>query len=353
MNSSKKRCIFFLVSALLMLIFCGSLTALIDPLFHYHKPLEMLQYPIHNQRYQNDGIVRHFDYDAIITGTSMTENFKASEFDALFSVSSVKVNYSGATLRETNDTLLRAVDSNPNIRIILRGLDGWSLFDGKDHMRTDAEYPTYLYDDSVLNDIQYLFNKDIFFKYTLEALKHTLKGLPTTDFDTYSSWDTSATGRDVILAHYQRPENPGNQNPDLSEEEILNLKDTLEQNVIAIARENPDIQFYYFFTPYSIYYMDYLNQMDLLLRYFQAYQLATEMLLAYDNIHLYSFFSDYETITNPDVYTDITHYNADINSLLLRRMANGEYLLTRDNTESHWQSVTDYYMSYDYASLFP
>lgn len=352
MNSSKKRCIWFLVSALVLLTFCGSLTVLVDPFFHYHKPLDILQYPIHNQRYQNDGIVRHFDYDAIITGTSMTENFKASEFDALFGTSSVKVNYNGASFREINDTLLRAVASNPNIRIILRGLDGWGFFDDKDHMRTDAEYPDYLYDDSLLNDVEYLFNKDVFFNYTLEALKHTLKGLPTTDFDTYSSWDTSLTGRDIILSRYQRPENTDISNPPLTEEEARNIQETLEQNVIAIARDHPDIQFYYFFTPYSIYYMDYLNQYGLLLRYFQAYEMASEILLEYDNIHLYSFFSDYDTVTNPDLYTDITHYCADINSLLLRRMAAGEYLLTPENADRHWQEVTDYYMAYDYPSLF-
>ena len=69
-----------------------------DPYFHYHKPFSFISYRLYDERYINDGISRHFDYDAIITGTSMAQNFKTSEVDALFGVESVKVQ---RTLRES------------------------------------------------------------------------------------------------------------------------------------------------------------------------------------------------------------------------------------------------------------
>lgn len=353
MNSSKRRCICLISLFLGFLVLVGSLTAVIDPFFHYHAPLPFFTYPIENQRYQNNGIVRHFSYDAVITGTSMTENFKASEMDALFGVTTVKTCFSGATLKETGDHLRRALQANPDIRMVLRGIDGWSLFDHKDLMRTDASYPEYLYDDDLLNDVHYLFNKQILLEYTMEVLKHTLKGEPTTDFDSYSSWDSSQTGRELVLSRYDRPEKSGDNGIGLTEEEKQNITDTLHQNVIALARENPDVRFYCFFTPYSIYYMDYLNQQGLSLKYFQAYALATQLLLEQENIVLFSFFSDYDTVTDPDRYTDITHYHAPVNSLLLQRMAGGEYRLTKENAENHWQQVSAYYLAYDYASLFP
>ena len=73
-------------------------TIVIDPFFHFHAPLEGLSYPLRlvNERYQNDGIVRNFECDAIISGTSLCENFKTSEFDSLFGVTSVKAPFSGA-----------------------------------------------------------------------------------------------------------------------------------------------------------------------------------------------------------------------------------------------------------------
>lgn len=59
-------------------------------MFHYHAPLKFLSYPLVNERYQNNGIVRHFDYDSVITGTSMTENFKTSEAQKLFGSDFIK-----------------------------------------------------------------------------------------------------------------------------------------------------------------------------------------------------------------------------------------------------------------------
>lgn len=67
-----------ILGTLLTLAALAGITIYVDPLFHYHAPLGSLQYPLYDERYMNDGIVRHFDYDAIITGSSMTENFKTS-----------------------------------------------------------------------------------------------------------------------------------------------------------------------------------------------------------------------------------------------------------------------------------
>ena len=78
----KKWAITTILSTCMLLVGLGSVTIYIDPYFHYHAPLQGLEYPISNERYQNDGIIRHFPYNAIITGTSMTENFKASELDS-------------------------------------------------------------------------------------------------------------------------------------------------------------------------------------------------------------------------------------------------------------------------------
>ena len=73
-----------LVAALIVLALIIALVAGVDPLFHYHAPLDGLAYPLEDERYINDGILRHFDYDAVIAGSSMTENFKTSEANILY-----------------------------------------------------------------------------------------------------------------------------------------------------------------------------------------------------------------------------------------------------------------------------
>ena len=151
----------------------------VDPYFHFHKPLtDRYYYELDNQRSQNDGILRSFDYDALITGTSMTENFKTSEAERLFGGKFVKVPYSGATYREINECVEKALKENPGLKTVIRGLDMVRFLDAKDLMRTDlGSYPFYLYDDDPFNDVEYLFNRDILFGTVREMIQNTKEEL--------------------------------------------------------------------------------------------------------------------------------------------------------------------------------
>ena len=66
------RCLSILAG---LLILTGLVVVVVDPYFHYHKPFSFLSYRLYEERYINDGISRHFDFDAMITGTSMAQNF--------------------------------------------------------------------------------------------------------------------------------------------------------------------------------------------------------------------------------------------------------------------------------------
>lgn len=348
--NSKKWTICLLISVLLLLIMAGSATVVIDPFFHFHSPLPQLTYPIDTERYQNDGIVRHFDYDAIITGTSMTENFKASELDSLFGVHTVKVCFNGTTYTEVTRNLERAIQANPNIRMILSSMEGWYLFDEKGLMRSDVALPEYLYDQNPLNDVSYVLNKEVLFLYTARVIGHTLEGAPTTNFDDYSSWYTTFS-REVALAAYDRPPKADSQRP-FTDAERQNLVESLTENSVEMARKNPQIQFYYFFPPYSVLTWDTYSQYGELERQLQAYTLASQILLQEENIHLFAFFDDFETVTNLDNYIDGGHYSPDINSKILQRMAQGENELTLDNYQAYWDQIATYYRAYPYDTLF-
>jgi len=349
MNNSKLWSILCVALALVLLITTGSITAVIDPFFHYHAPLESLQYPLNNQRYQNDGIVRHFDYDALITGTSMTENFKTSEFDALFGVNSVKVSYSGGTYAEMFSNLQRAMASNPGIKTVIFCIDEWFLFSGRDMILADGEYPTYLYDDDPFNDVQYLLNKEILCGNSLEVLAYTAQGNTTTSFDEYGSWVYPYDAK-IVLGNYNRPEKVAEPFP-FSQENADNLTQNLKNTALALAEAYPDTQFIYYFPPYSILNWDDHNQTNTAARYVAAFRLASQLLLEAENIRLFSFYTDYATITNLDNYRDTVHHSDAVNSLLLQRFAAGEYELTKDNYHAHWDEVLDFYTGFDYEAL--
>lgn len=352
MKKSKKWGCALLALTAALLLTAGGLTAVIDPFFHYHAPLPGLAYPMTDQRYQNDGIVKHFAYDAIITGTSMSENFLASELDELFGVNAVKVCYSGATFREINENLQRAIEANPDIKMVVRSLDGDMLANKADAMRTDAEYPEYLYDDSVWNDVSYVFNKEVLFRYTAKVLQYTLAGNRTTDFDAYSYWaDDLPFGVKTAMLGYSWDGTKAESRP-YSQSIRNRVVENIRQNVIAIAEANPEIDFYCFFPPYSVLWWQGASRNGTLERQVDIYITATEELLRCENIHLFSFTGEYDYVVEMNNYVDLEHYNADMNSRMLQDMHTGRNRLTQENYREHWEQVRAFFGGFDYASHF-
>lgn len=349
-NNSKRWSILCIVLVLILLTGFALPTAVIDPFFHFRSPREGLSYPLNNQRYQNDGIVRHFDYNALITGTSMTENFKTSEFDALFGVNSIKVSYSGGTLPELISTVEQALEHQPDLKTVLFCIDQWFLSSGPELIQADGDYPLYLYDDNPFNDVEYLLNREIFWKNTLEVPVHTQKGLPTTSFDEYSSW-VYPYDAEIVLSNYKRPEWADPQS--VTEADKARLENTLDQTLLKLARAYPDTTFLVYFPPYSILTWDSWIREGLFPRNLALFRLASERLLQEENILFFSFFSDFETVADLNNYRDKVHHSNQINSLLLERFHSGEYQLTKENYLQHWQEVEDFYQHYDYEALFP
>ena len=326
-------------------------TVIIDPFFHYHAPAAWMNYFLHNERYQNDGILKHFDYDAVITGTSMTQNFKTSEMDEIFGVHSVKTSFSGAYYKEINDRVKTAAASNTNLKCVVRGLDYDSLLLDKDKEKYE-DYPDYLYDDILWNDVPYLLNKEVLYE-TMWVLARTAAGKPRTTFDEYSSWEHRYEfGKEAVDNSYTRLTPRTEKEIPLTGNDIEMLRANIEQNVTSAAEQNPDITFYYFFTPYSIYYWDSLNQNGTMRRQLDAERIAIEMMLPYENIRLYSFFDEFDMVCDLDNYKDSGHYSGQINSRILEWMHEGEHLLTKENYEEYCKKTRDFYLSYDYDGLF-
>lgn len=321
-----------------------------DPFFHFHKPFPFISYRLYDERYMNDGISRHFDYDAVITGTSMAQNFKTSEVDALFGVRSVKETFSGAGYRELSQNLGRALERNRNLKTVIWTMDANALIRDKDYDQYEG-YPTYLYDDNPWNDAAYVFNKNIWYHGVIPNLIMTLKGEPSTTFDEYSSWDKE-TGYQHVMASYDRWEEKAPQAPHLTEADVEMVTANVRQNFVDLVNQYPDTTFYIFYTPYSICWWDFMNQEGMINYYFDAERIATEMLLACPNVKLYNFHDKYDIITNLDNYRDKEHYSPEVNSMILKWIAAGDGLVTKENYMERHEMEKEYYLNYDYESIF-
>ena len=130
------------------------------------------------------------------------------------------------------------------------------------------------------------------------------------------------------------------------------MKENLQQNVIDLISNHPDITFYLFFTPYSIYYWDSLNQNGMIERQLALEKNAIELLLEYDNIRLFSFNDKFEIICDLNNYKDTMHYSELINSKILQWMFDGTGLLTKENYRDYCNNVEKFYINFDYEGLF-
>lgn len=351
--SYKKWGVSLIALLLCALVLLGAVTVIIDPYFHYHAPLNGLEYRIYYQRYQNDGILKNFDYNAVITGNSMCENFKSSECDALFGVHSVKVPFSGASSKELDQSNRTAIAANDALSLIIMDIDADNLITDKDMMSyAEEDYPTFLYDDNPFNDVKYIFNKSIF-KASLDVISYTLSGQRTTSFDDYSFWDTPGVpyGRDIILMTYTRP-TAMSAAPGLTEAQRALVRGNVTQNLVQTARENPEVEFYLFFPAFSMYYWDKQQRLGMLYPQLEAQREAAELLLECENIKLFSFMDEYELVQDYSRYKDYIHYDSAVNSYMLECMAAGEHRLTRENYEAFFDEVFSFYTEFDYDALF-
>lgn len=325
----------------LMIAVTAVVNIVIDPFWHYHGPLRTLQYPLNEQRYQNDGIARHCDYGAVIAGTSMTENFSASQFERLWGERTVKLPTSGATYREVSDQLERAFSYNGGIRYVLRSMDGSRLIYAPDQYEY-SDYPEYLYDSNPFNDVQYVLNKAVLPR-TLAVLNYTRAGNTTPTMDEYSSWSRYAEfGAEAVMA--ARPQlGEFTEEQVLTQEDLRNVQENVEQNILRQAREHPEITFYVFLPPYSIFYWEALFHTKQLHAQLEAEQLAVGILTQADNIHVFDFSDQLDLIADLNNYSDTAHYGDWVNERIMDWIYAGEHELTAENYRAYFQMLEQLY----------
>ncbi len=301
----------------ILLILTGALVVLVDPFFQYHAPLDGFPYLVDNQLSQNPGMAKHMEYDSVILGSSMTVNFDTRWFSEEMGVHPIKLCYSGAYPKDQANIMDIIFDSGHRVDAVFLGVDVGTYTGGVDE--TKYPIPAYLYDDNYLNDIQYLYNKDVLLNYILRPMADPDK----TDLATvYQSWWTDEYYNiQWVMHNYQPPESVESETP--ADAYIESTDRNLRTNLCPYIEGNPDTTFYIFFPPYSILYWNDVMRENHLEATLEEYRYIADVLLACDNVRLF-FFPDQEWIvTDLNNYADYTHYHRDINRYMTACFADG------------------------------
>ena len=310
---------------LILALLVAGTVILFDPFFHYHKPIGPLKAVLTQAEYQVIGTLRTFNYDSLIAGSSMAENYYNYDFDEAFGCTTIKAVKPAA---DTADLiyLLEIACKEQEIKKIFYTLDISALTSPRQKSTfTDEGMPIYLYNKNPLDDIKYLFNKDILFK----EIPYMVATSFLTDYDGGNSYNW-AQYKDFSIMHYEPTEEK------LPMKDIAEYKDDVDRNVdklISFIREHPETEFIFIVPPYASLWWYEAEMNGETEANFYALREACDELVLLDNAEVHYFQHIEEIVSNLDLYMDVLHFHPDVNTFILEALQTGKYRMTTENKE--------------------
>lgn len=355
MKIKSKRWAFGVIGAYLIVLCAITVViVVVDPYFHFHAPFDKFSYAVDDAVYANAGIIKNFDYDMIIIGASSTTGFSTAIADELFDAKSIRTTFLGEGFKKINESLQIAIDTHPDVKYVIRSIDTLFFVTDENWMGYD-EYPDYLYDNDLWNDVYYIFNGKILCYKAFPEIIRTIRKEPAKSFDAYiNSYTPYDNSEKILSAHERNPKEEKVVDDEETKEMFCMLDRNLEINVVKIIEENPNITFYLFFPPYSILWWDQFNQLGdaILERRIQMEKYAIEKLLPYDNVRLFSFNTNKDLICNFNNYIDGIHYISGTCTQIMEWIKAGEYELTDENYMEYIDNLYEFMCNYDFDALF-
>lgn len=306
---------------------CILLVYIIDPFQQYRiATLYTPAFQEGRQAYYNSGLAKNDEYDALILGSSMTENTPVALFNELFDVDAAKLSFEGGLFETDRLMLQTAYDSGHELKTVFIGIDHFAMNAALGD--TPMEIPTYFYSDwGILDDAPYFFNRFVLGSYVIPAIRSFLRGERSSgvDYDRiYRFGDDAEYGREAVLRdtsfiYKEAGKREGDQ-------EIIDAH--IDICLAPFIQEHPETTFLLMFEPYSVgeWYRLYAEGSINRILFHKEY-FASRM-LSYPNVRIYDPQADAQIITDFDNYLDLHHFGPWINELLTRRIAQGMYEVT-------------------------
>lgn|GEM_PF-325128 len=325
-----------LLTAVFAIGFAGAAIALswvVDPLQHYHKSWYKPYYSS-EERYQNAGLARNYEYDTIILGTSMTENFLPSVVGKALGGHVMKLSLRGSLMPEQYETAKLAL-STGKVKQVLWGLDYFALRQPTDEERD--EFPSYLYDDSWMNDYSYWFSITPYEELAKGMAKLAVRRTEQ-NLERLNNWNhTVQFGRKLVMNDYRNAQQSeyyfgANEDP------LSSVQQTFNTYVLSLVQAHPEVNFTFYYPPYSVLRQAVWQQTNLV-RYKNQLTMRKwmfEQLQSFPNTRLYDFQAESGWTFDLDQYKDLSHHRESINTAIAEAIGRDDaaYRVTADNVDA-------------------
>lgn len=318
LRTRKRWAIFTLTAAILLLSLCALTVYLVDPFEHYRESAIL---PLYDQEsYNNPGIAKNYDYNAVILGTSMVEMSHPSVIDECFGVSSVKLPMRGSHTAQMGWQLAHVLDTH-ELKLAILAVDAYSLMGPPDDME---EIYDYLWNDSAPDDVSYLLNLDVLLVRVPRMLRNLGRSTATKRDDMYQWTDVTFSAQSVFDSFSFQPQREMTDPDYRLERSTENIRRHIETYVAA----HPETTFKIYMPPYSVAYWYVMTRGGLSEQQYRSRARVCELLLDYPNVEIYDYSSRLEWITDLDNYFDYSHHSGAISDAIMRAMAAGENRVT-------------------------
>ncbi len=276
-------------------------------------------------RLQNPGILRQKSLSTIVIGTSMTQNFLPSQIESVFPGEAAVLSISAGTGREQSVLASMAIREQAALQTIVWGLHPGSFSLPSENIKNSA-FPMYLYDDRKLNDMSYLFNLSNT-KKAINDLRSDARPEASANWKNLQAWSSRYRyGCPYALElQIKRRGLPTSGDDWLGEHEHVyaNVRENLYQLVVA----NPDIDFVFFFPPFSSLYWSIIAESQP--RRYQAYRRVmvevVKQLAEVPNVQIFDFTAAASITQDLSLYRDLTHFSGAVSQQLIEYLREGRY----------------------------
>lgn len=314
-------CKFFLLAAGVFFAGCILLVFFVDPYLHYHRAIGLKQ--VYGRSVAMlPGLFKHENFDTVLFGSSMAQNFDISEIDQKFNCRSIKATSAGLPAETLSVYIEKAVAAKGRkLKRCFICLDFWAF--NKENVRLHDAYK-YLYTDSFFVP-EYFFSID-----SLEAVYNAVLTNIVYPFDRTARHELD---RNKMFANkpfrykYGRKYLERTIRRDAAAIPVpgKNIRKNLEKYLFRHIRQNPDIRFDVFLPPYSIYFWCMTQKQGTAEMYLQLRCDLAEELKKLPNAELHDFQHETSVICNLENYKDCTHYSPEINSLIVKMLAEKKF----------------------------
>lgn len=302
-------------------------TYIFDPFYQYHKPFFHLKPTLYDRDNQVVGTIRTFDYDSVLLGSSVAENFDSSFLDEQYNCQTLKIIRASGSVADLL-YYMEMAHKEQSLKNVFWCMDIFALTSSTEVSLYDESIPRYLHTESVFDDIKYLYNKDILFREIPISIINSLQNI-NTEGNAYNWAADKEFSPEKAMQAYQKPTQTVSSVPPSDEK-----KELIDQNISMVIEEittHPDTEYTIIFPPYSLLWWDCGYRNGLSDEYFYVLENVLPRLTECENVSVYYFQAEKEIVCDLNHYMDMIHYSPDINQYMLNKLSSDTYLVTSEN----------------------